>query len=469
MLPTPDQRPTRVLRFTALLQEEGWLTPAYVCLDAQGRLLSLSSQAPPSDLPTEKIEGFALPGFPNAHSHAFQYAMAGLAEHLPAGAASDDFWSWRETMYRLALSIDPDQLEAIATMLYAEMLRVGYTAVAEFHYLHHDPQGQPYDDLAQMGACLVAAAQRVGLSITLIPICYRTGGFQTPANPRQRRFLSQDLDAYDALLTASQRVVDASPFASLGLGAHSLRAVPPEEVIALFSQADASLPRHLHIAEQQKEVDDCLAFHGTRPVAWLLDKVPLDERFHLVHATHMDEMETTQLAATGANVVLCPSTEGNLGDGFFPLHRYLQAQGRWSIGTDSHIGLSPHEELRILDYGQRLLRQKRNILCLEDGQDSGHIVLNHAILHGQRAMGIAQPAFFRHGAPFDAAVYDATHPLLQSAPPSRRVPTILYATDTSALLGTITQGQWRTKEGKHLQHDAINQQFQRTIQSLRTQ
>ncbi|HAA54021.1 MAG TPA: formimidoylglutamate deiminase [Myxococcales bacterium] len=452
----------RFYEFDALLQKEGWLSPAFVGLDDEGNITYLSDQPYPNAALVEKIEGYVVPGFQNAHSHAFQYAMAGLAEHLPKGAASDDFWSWRNAMYDLALHTTPEQMKAIATMLYAEMLRHGYTSVAEFHYLHHDPDGNAYEDLAEMGHCLMQAAQDVGIRITLVPIYYQLGGFETPATPKQRRFLSQCPEEYMALLDATQKAASHYPLARVGMGIHSMRAVPPEYIVQLYQQPMA-LPRHIHIAEQQKEIDACLAQLKQRPVEWLLDHVELGTQDHLVHATHMDEQECDRLAASGAHVVLCPSTEGNLGDGLFPLKRYVQQGGHWSIGTDSHVGLNPHEELRWLDYGQRLHFERRNILCQREGDDSGEYAFFESLFSGRRAMGDMRTTCFSIGESFDAAIYDATHPLLACAPAARRLSTIVYALDAHALLGTMVQGVWRIREQRHPQQQQIRASFVRAL------
>ncbi|MDJ0842195.1 MAG: formimidoylglutamate deiminase, partial [Acidobacteriota bacterium] len=370
-------------QFQGILTETGWLLPGWVQLDDTGNILAVGQGEAPED--AHRIAGYALPGFQNAHSHAFQYAMAGIAEHLTA--PDDDFWSWREAMYRLALSIDPDDMEAIAAMLYAEMVRHGYTSVAEFHYLHHAPDGKPYADPAEMGARLVAAAERAGIRLTLVPVFYQTGDFGKPALPEQRRFIFPDLDAWRGHLEASAAVTARSPNAALGGGLHSLRAARPEDVAAIFEAVPQGAPKHIHIAEQTKEVDTCLKVLGKRPVEWLMEHVDLDDTFHLVHATHMTEEETRAVARSGASVVLCPSTEGNLGDGFFNLPTYLAEGGSFSIGTDSHIGLSPMEELRWLDYGRRLFNRKRNVLCMRAGQDSGAIAYGKSLLGGRRAMG----------------------------------------------------------------------------------
>lgn len=443
----------RTLRVSALLTRQGWLEPAYVSLNADGTVRALAAAKPKDGVPMDEIKGIAIPGFQNAHSHAFQYAMAGLAEHLPAGAEADDFWSWREAMYRLAGKVSPDQVQAIATMLYTEMLKRGVTAVVEFHYLHHDPEGRSYKNPAEMGERLMAAAEAAGIHLTLIPIFYQRGGFAQRPSSAQARFLSRQGSDYLNLLDATRASAKRFADVTVGVGVHSLRAVAPEDVLALFS-APFSGPAHLHVAEQRREVEECIAHLKARPVDWLLDNLSLDARFSLVHATHMTASETTRLAASGATVVVCPSTEGNLGDGFFPFAAYKDAGGRYAIGTDSHIGLSPLEELRWLDYGQRLRSERRNVLCKRAGDDSGRILFEDAWLGGRAAMGAAPcDEYFEVGQPFDAVVLDPEHPVLYGRPPERRLAALLYAGDPSCFVGTLRRGAWLIRGGRAT-HDA---------------
>ncbi len=263
--------PLTYFRFKGILQHEDWLSPAYVGVDGTGIIQFISSLPPETGGAIEAIDGYALPGFQNAHSHAFQYAMAGWAENHPPGT-DDDFWTWREEMYKCALSVDPDEAEAIAAMLYAEMVRQGYTHVAEFHYLHHDKSGKPYTHLAEMGERMVAAAQTAGIHITLVPVFYQTGGFGKPPAERQRRFISETVDSYFELLEASRKVVADQPGARLGFSIHSLRAVDLNDIVRTYSEGPAELPFHLHVAEQKKEIEDSIDYCGKRPMQWVLDR-----------------------------------------------------------------------------------------------------------------------------------------------------------------------------------------------------
>src|SRR5690606_21481125 len=345
----------KIFHCKALLLSTGWLSPAYVRTDERGMVRRITD-APPEEQPVEFINGFAVPGFQNAHSHAFQFAMAGMAEKHTA----DDFWTWREAMYACALTLDPRQMQAVATMLYAEMLKRGYTHVAEFQYLHHDKDGKPYDNQVEMSGSLVAAAAIAGIRITLVPVFYQTGGFGKAAGTAQRRFCFRDVDQYFRLVDDCGRLVKNLSNSQLGFGVHSLRAATPEDIIQIASQGPGDLPFHIHATEQLAEVNDCVAYLKERPVEWLLNHIDLSDRYHLIHCTHLDDREVERLAASGAHVVLCPGTEANLGDGIFRLTDYARRGGKWSIGTDSHISLNPLEDLRWLDYTQRLVTRRRN-------------------------------------------------------------------------------------------------------------
>lgn len=417
-------------RFKALLQNDSWLENAIVELDNDGKIVTIS-QAEKAD---HSFRGFALPAFQNAHSHAFQYAMAGLAENH---ASDDDFWSWREMMYRLAENLTPDEIKSIAAMLYAELVRNGYSNVAEFHYVHHAPDGKPYNNLAEIGEALIEAASEAGIKITLIPIFYQKGGFGVEPSERQKRFISKTYDDYAKLFEASAQICKRSENANIAVGIHSLRAVETDDILRAVNDLPSDIPFHIHISEQLKEVEDCLEFLGKRPVEWLLENVELNERFHLVHATHLTENETDKLAKSKANVVLCPSTEGNLGDGIFPLRKYQEFGGNWSIGTDSHIGLNPFEEIRLLDYGQRLISHKRNTF----GTRGGAFAIEKATISGRKAMNNFEEKFFAIGADFDACVIDSEDFLLENLKLENLASAIVYTSNISQINETFVAGK----------------------------
>lgn len=454
--------PLKYFRFDAILQREGWLSPAYVGVDDAGNIQYLSNQPDEEGTGIEAVSGFALPGFQNAHSHAFQYAMAGLAERFQIDV-EDDFWTWREEMYKCALTLDPEQAEAVAAMVYAEMVRNGYTHVVEFHYLHHDKNGKPYSNLAEMGERMLSAARTAGIKITLTPVFYQRGGFGIEPQEHQRRFISKTTDDYFRLLEASDKIVNGYDHARLGFSVHSLRAVDPKDVVRAFEEGPENLPFHIHVAEQKKEVEDSLVFSGKRPMQWMLENLPVDRRFNLVHSTHLDDNELKKLAASGANVVLCPSTEGNLGDGIFRMREYCKAGGRWTIGTDSHIGINPLEEFRMIDYRQRLVSNQRSTFP----GDGAQYMINEAIASGRIAMGLDMKDHFSPGQPLDAVVYNAQSHLLSSTSELNRLATILYTSDSSKNLGTIINGKWVVKNQHHISGRKLKVDFAKAMAGLK--
>ena len=432
----PQYPDSSFYRFDYLLLKDGWLQPAFVGVDKEGVVQYLSSEKPATPAAIEAVAGAALPGFQNAHSHAFQFGMAGKAEIHDKGA-TDDFWTWREAMYTCALAYNPTELKSVAVQLYRQMLRNGYTQVAEFHYLHHDKDGKPYANLAETGERLVEAAAEAGIKITLIPVFYQKGDFGKAPHAQQRRFISRDTDAYFKLMESSKRAISRYHNASLGFGVHSLRAVDAAAIVATYANGPKDLPFHVHAAEQLKEVEACVAYLGQRPVEWLLNNLEVGPGFNLVHCTHMTSEETKRIAQSGATVILCPGTEANLGDGIFPLADYSQHKGAWAIGTDSQISLNPLEDLRWLDYAQRLSTHKRN--TFHNG--AAHMVCN-SILNGRKAMGENTEDYFAVGKALDAAVYDLAWPALAQADAAYLLPAIVYTADSSALLGTMVNGKW---------------------------
>ena len=454
-----------------LLQKDKWIENALISVNEAGIITSIEENK--FSTSATKLNGFALPGFQNAHSHAFQYAMAGLAERHISSATSDDFWSWREAMYHLALKINPDQMEAIATMLYSEMVRHGYTNVAEFHYLHHDLNGKPFLNLGEMGERLVSAAKTAGINITLVPIFYQKGGFGQAPNERQKRFISPDINSYLKLLEASKEVCKNYSGANCAIGIHSMRGVEPKDIAEITKSGPQDIPFHIHVSEQFKEISDSVAYLNKRPVEWLLDNIDMDERFHLVHATHLTDAECVGIAKSKANVVLCPTTEGNLGDGLFPLEKFQNEGGSWSIGTDSHIGINPLEELRVLDYGQRLISHKRNTFTssnhLSDAAegDSGLFAFEMATIAGRKAMNNFSTDYFKVGETFSVSIIDASAPLLACTSIENVASAILYTADSSHQLATIVNGEIQAENGRHNKKETVEANFIKTLSELK--
>ena len=338
---------TALFAETALLPA-GWASRVRISFDAAGNIAGVETDAKPGD--AERCAGAVLPGMPNLHSHAFQRAFAGLTER--ASADGDDFWSWRQIMYRCLAVLKPEDVNAIAAQLYMEMLKAGYTAVGEFHYIHNDRDGAAYGDRLAMSTAILDAAAEAGIGLTLLPVLYRANGFGgVPASAGQSRFITE-VDDLLQMVAALMRRQRGNPELRIGVAPHSLRAVPPEDfarAIAGMRHLDPTAPIHLHIAEQTAEVEQCVAWSGQRPVAWLLDHAEVDASWCLVHATHMDAAEVRGVATRDAVVGICPTTEANLGDGFFPAQAYREAGGRWGIGSDSHVSVNAVEELRWLE------------------------------------------------------------------------------------------------------------------------
>ena len=365
------------------LLPDGWAQDVRVQMDSGTySWIEQGVRPQPGDEPVDVL----LPGIVNVHSHGFQRGMAGLTEYR--GPEADNFWSWRELMYRFVGRMSPDDLEAITALAYVEMLEAGFTRVAEFHYVHHDVNGKLHANPAEMAVRVAAAADAAGIGLTLLPVFYAHSNFGgAPPAEGQKRFLS-DLDGYAHLLEGSREAVRALPDANVGVAPHSLRAVTPEQLQRVVELAGSQSPIHIHAAEQTKEVDDCLAWSGARPVQWLLDHVHVDSRWCLVHVTHMDADETTRLARSGAVAGFCPITEANLGDGIAPAAACLAAGGTFGIGTDSNVLISVNQELRQLEYSQRLRDRARNVLSAQSAHTTGRTLFAHAQRGGARAVGI---------------------------------------------------------------------------------
>ena len=450
-----------ILHAASALLPQGWAHDVRLTLE-HGQLSAIEIGVPAAA--GDECHAVLVPGMPNLHSHAHQRGMAGLAEWR--GASTDSFWSWRELMYRFALAMTPAQLEAIASQLYVEMLEAGFTRVGEFHYLHHDPDGRAYADPAEMAARLAAAATCSGIGLTLLPVFYAHAGFGgTPAAAAQRRFINA-IDAYARLLDASRRAVKNLPGAIVGVAPHSLRAVTPDELAQVLVLADGA-PVHIHIAEQVQEVEACIAWSGARPVQWLLDHAPVDERWCLVHATHIDADETRRTAVSGAVVGLCPITEANLGDGIFDAPPFVDAGGHWGIGSDSNVQIGVADELRLLEYSQRLARRERNVMA-GPGGSTGRTLFGAALTGGSRALGQRRQTAvgLAVGAPADLVSLRAR----QTSHTARGSDTTLDAWIFSG--AAQVDCVWRAgvrlvTDGRHAMRDAVARDFIAALDALK--
>ena len=394
---------TTIFADEALLAD-GWARNVRIAIDGA---VVVNIEAGAVALPGDERHAIVIPAMPNLHSHAFQRGMAGLAE--TRGPSTDSFWSWREVMYRFALTMTPSQVEAVAAQLYIEMLEAGFGRVGEFHYLHHDRDGRPYTHIAEMAERIAAAAANTGISLTLLPVFYAHSGFGGLApNEGQRRF-TNDPERFARLLEESRRAVSKLDGAVVGVAPHSLRAITPDE-LRMATALAAGGPIHIHVAEQTREVEDCIAWSGARPVEWLLANADVNSRWCLIHATHMTEPETDSFAASGAVAGLCPITEANLGDGVFDARRFLNAGGRFGIGSDSNVLIGVTDELRQLEYSQRLARRERNVLGKANGS-TGRRLFDEALRGGSQALG-AGPTGIAADNAADLVSLDAGHPTL---------------------------------------------------------
>jgi formimidoylglutamate deiminase len=416
----------------------------------------------------ERLNGPVAPGMPNLHSHAFQRAMAGLTQK--AGPEGDSFWAWRELMYRFLARLDPDDVEAIATQLYIEMVEAGYTSVAEFHYLHHDPAGQPYANPVEMAQRICAAADTAGIRLTLLPVFYAHSNFGGLApTPGQRRFIT-DTDRFSRMLDALRPSLDANPMRRLGVAPHSLRAVTPEELRRVLEHAnrlDDTMPIHIHAAEQQKEVDDCIAWSRVRPVRWLLDQMPLNERWCLIHATHMDEAETAGLAASNAVAGLCPSTEGDLGDGLFNGRVFFAHHGRFGIGGDSHVNIDPFLELRLFEYGQRMNHQQRNVFGLAREESCGGRLYRDTCSGGAQALGQHVGAIAA-GHRADWIVLDERDLAIAGRRGDELLDSAVFGPARRPVRDTMVGGAWRVRDGMHSRSGQSATSYRATLKRLLT-
>jgi len=448
---------SRAIHCARALLPDGWSSDVRLTI-AAGKFAGVDrhAQAQAGD---ERV-AVLLPGISNVHSHGFQRGMAGLTEYR--GPEADNFWSWRELMYRFVGRMTPEDLEAVTALAYVEMLEGGFTRVGEFHYVHHGVEGRAFTNPAEMAARIAAAADATGIALTLLPVFYAHSNFggAAPA-PGQRRFIT-DVDQFAKLFEACRGVLAPLADARIGVAPHSLRAVTPDELLSVASLAPAG-PIHIHAAEQTREVEDCMAWSGARPVQWLLEHADVDARWCLVHATHLVDEEVVELARSGAVAGFCPVTEANLGDGIAPAAPYLAARGTFGIGTDSNVRIGVAEELRQLEYSQRLRDRARNVLAAHSPHSTGRTLFANAHRGGERALGVSASVGLSEGAPADCV--------------SLRADLAVHAGD-DAVLDSFVFGQgvriehtWRAgrrvvKDGSHVQRAAVEARYRTALERL---
>ena len=442
----------------------GWNDNVTIEIDDEGCIAAVRARQKPGG--TERAGGPVIPGMANVHSHAFQRAMAGLSERM--GSPEDSFWTWREVMYSFLQRLDPDQVCAIAAQLYGEMLSNGYTSVGEFHYLHHGPGGRPYARSTEMALALLRAAAETGIAITLLPSLYAYAGFgEAPLKDAQKRFATTP-ESLLAMLSDLRGTCAGNPEIRLGVAPHSLRAVNPamlKDLLAGVDAFDRTAPIHIHVAQIIKEVNDCLTWSEKRPAQWLLDNMPVDARWCLVHCTNVSTPETEKLAASGAVVGLCPTTGANLGDGTFPFARYREKQGRFAIGGDIHVSQTPVEELRWLEYNQRLALRRRNIAASESSPSVGTFLWREAASGGAQALG-RKAGSIAPGRRADLVVLDGAHINLAGRRGDALLDSLVFCGSERMVRHAMVGGRWVVRDGHHLEEGAIAARYAKVRSAL---
>ena len=443
------------LFFDHALLPQGWSQNVRIDLK-DGRIAAVAPQAKADG--AQRCRGIALPGLPNLHSHTFQRGMAGLAERR--GDSEDNFWTWRQAMYHFLGRLTPEDIEAIAAFAFVEMLESGFTSVAEFHYLHHAPDGRPYGNIAELSERIVAAASATGIGLTLLPVLYSASGFGgAPTSDGQRRF-SNVIDRFLKLAEGAETSATKHGF-QFGVAPHSLRAVPPETLKRLL-QTHTSGPIHIHVAEQTREVEDCIAWSGKRPVQWLFDNVTVDTRWCLIHATHTDEAEIRLMAGSRAVAGLCPITEANLGDGIFAAKAYLGHGGIFGVGSDSQIEISAPSEIRQLEYSQRLIHRARNVLSTQAGASTGRELYDRALAGGAQALA-REAGAIAVDQMADFVVLDDAHVNLAHLSGDRWLDAYLFTSPARMIRDVFVAGHHVVRNGVHRERARIEEQYKRVL------
>jgi len=449
-----------------ILLNDGWASKQTITVE-QGVITAIE---PGMVEGAEIAKGAVIPGMVNCHSHAFQRAFAGFSEQGSEG--QDSFWTWRKIMYQFLAQLTEVDAKNIAKQLYIEMLKMGYTRVAEFHYLHHDIDGSNYSgnsaELATMAQAIFEAAQEAGIGLTLLPVLYQHSGFgeQTPTDG-QKRFINST-EQFNQLVSDSFSLSEQFANTNVGIAPHSLRAVDKTSLTSAVKHVrslDKQAPIHIHISEQQKEVDDCLNHYGKRPVQWLLDNIELDKHWCLIHATHLDESERKGIIAKGAIAGICPTTEANLGDGIFPTTEFLAENGTIAIGSDSHISVNPIEELRWLEYAQRLIRQQRAILATTEQASVGQNLWQQAALGGAQSTN-SNTGSLAVGKQADLLVLDSNKTKLFANANQHLLDSVIFASQQNPVVDVMVNGIWQVKDQQHVAQEQASENFAQLLVKL---
>lgn len=459
--PTINGNTVQPLYADRMLLPDGWAKNVTLKLDNAGFITGVETDTEPGN--AERLAGPVIPGMVNVHSHAFQRLIAGYTDI--AENPDDSFWTWREAMYRAALTLDPEQFGLVARHVFVEMLRAGFTSVGEFHYVHHQPDGTPHERRAELAERVVAAAGESSIALSMLPVLYSHAGFGgQPPSAGQRRFIN-DVEGFLALHEQAGEAIRELPTGSIGLAFHSLRAVTGEQIHTVLDSVPRDMPIHIHVAEQQREVEDCVAWSRQRPVAWLLDHAAVDARWCLIHATHLDDDELARVAESEAVVGLCPVTEGNLGDGLSRASEMIERDMPVAIGSDSHVSLSVVEELRWLEYGQRLATQRRNRLGHARNPSVGEHLYATATHAGAQAIG--QPVGrIAEGLRADLVVLDEHHPLLADCPQRHMLNRWLFGVGDAGVRDVWVAGRRVVADGHHPLEEASGEAFRQVCREV---
>lgn len=450
------------------LLPDGWADNVLIEIDKDGWIVGVDAfkSVQADDGNVEVLTGPLIPGMPNIHSHSFQRAMAGLTER--AAAKKDTFWNWRETMYRFQSELEPDDIGALAAQVFVEMLKGGYTSVGEFHYIHHDRDGKPYEDKAELSRCIIKAALETGIAITHMPALYAYGGFNAqPSSEGQKRFINSVRGVID-IVSSLHEEYRTAPQVTIGFAPHSLRAVSPDmltESVRALRKILPDAPLHIHAAEQMAEVEGCLEWSGKRPVEWLLENAPVDDKWCFIHCTHMTEQETKALAASGVVAGLCPTTEANLGDGVFPLLPYFKAGGAFAIGSDSHVMVNMFEELRWLEYVQRLMHRERTLIRSPEIPSVGAMLFEKTTQGGARALG-RKTGCIDIGYRADFLVLDSDLPAITGKLRDHVLDAAIFASSQNPIRDVMAGGRWVVRNRRHKREDHILENFRSVMGKL---
>jgi len=454
-----------------ILLNDGWASKQTITIE-QGVITAIDAGMIEG---AEIAQGAVIPGMVNCHSHAFQRAFAGFSEQGSEG--QDSFWTWRKIMYQFLAQLTEVDAKNIAKQLYIEMLKMGYTRVAEFHYLHHDIDGSAYNSkaitdksasLATMAQAIFDAAQESGIGLTLLPVLYQHSGFgeQSPSEG-QKRFINST-EQFNQLVSDCFTLSEQYSNTNVGIAPHSLRAVDKTSLLSAVEHVrrlDNQAPIHIHISEQQKEVDDCLEYFGKRPVQWLLDNVELDKHWCLIHATHIDEAERKGIIAKEAIAGICPTTEANLGDGIFPTTEFLAEKGTIAIGSDSHISVNPIEELRWLEYAQRLIKQQRAILATDEHASVGQNLWQQAAMGGAQSTN-SNTGCLAIGKQADLLVLDKDKTKLFANANQQLLDSMIFASQQNPVSYVMVNGIWQIKAQQHVEQVQASDNFAKLLVRL---